>query len=108
MPKYFLEFSYSNEAIKNLTEWPEGRSEAVRDLVESAGESLESYYLMFGQFEGLVIFDVPSPDLASAIALAVSRTGVVTHLEVHELVNPDQLPSIAIRAKALTYKPPGG
>ena len=108
MPKYVLLFSYSNEAIKNLAERPEGRSDAVRALVESAGGHLESYYLMFGQFDGLVIFEVASSELASAIALAVSRTGAVTHLETHELMNPDHLPAIANRAKSLTYTPPGG
>jgi len=108
MPKYVLLFSYSNEAIKNLTERPEGRSEAVCELIESAGGRLESYYLMFGQYDGLVIFEVSSSELASAIAFAVSRTGAVTHLETHELVNPDHLPAIANRAKALSYTPPGG
>jgi uncharacterized protein with GYD domain len=107
MPKYVVFFSYSNEAIESLTERPEGRPQAVRDLIESAGGKLESYYLMFGQFDGLLIFEVPTSELASAISLAVSRTGAVIRLETHELINPDHLPSIASRVKALTYRPPG-
>lgn len=107
MPKYALFFSYSKQAIEALTAQPEGRHGAVRELVESAGGRLESYYLMFGQYDGIVIFEVESSDLASAISLAVSRTGAVTHLETHELIDPDHLPAIASRAKALSYKPPG-
>jgi uncharacterized protein with GYD domain len=108
MPRYVVFFSYSNEAIGNLTERPEGRPQAVRELIESAGGKLECYYLMFGQFDGLLIFEVPTSELASAISLAVSRTGAVTRLETHELISPDHLPSIAARVKALTYQPPGG
>ena len=107
MPKYLLLFTYSGEAFKNLTERSESRVEAVRELVESAGGHMESYYLMFGQFDGLVIFDVASSELAAAISLAVSRTGAVTRLETHELIDPDHLPSIASLVKALTYRPPG-
>lgn len=107
MPKYVVFFTYSNEAVDHLTQQPEGRPQAVKELVESAGGRLESYYLMFGQFDGLLIFDVPSSELASAISLAVSRTGAVTRLETHELINPDHLPSIASRAQSLSYRPPG-
>jgi uncharacterized protein with GYD domain len=108
MPKYVVFFSYSTEAVEKLTEQPESRLQAVKGLVESAGGRLESYYLMFGQFDGLLIFEVPSAEMASAISLAVSRTGAVTRIETHELINPDHLPAIASRAKALDYKPPGG
>ena len=107
MPKYVLLFTYSSEAFRNITERGESRVQAVRELVESAGGRMESYYLMFGQFDGLVIFDVPSSELASAISLAVSRTGAVTRLETHELIDPDHLPSIASLVNALTYRPPG-
>ena len=108
MPKYVIFFSYSDEAIKALIERPEGRTEAVRQLVESAGGHLECYYLMFGQYDGLVIFDVPNSELASAISLTVTKTGAVTKLETHELLKPDHLPAIASTAKSLTYTPPGG
>jgi uncharacterized protein with GYD domain len=107
MPKYVVFFSYSGAAIKNLIRRPEGRTEAVKQLVESAGGRLESYYLMLGEYDGLAIFEVPNSELASAISLTVSQTGVVTKLETHELINPDHLSSIASTAKSLTYTPPG-
>lgn len=37
---------------------PGDRAAVVREFAESAGGTMEAYYLMFGTYDGLVIYDV--------------------------------------------------
>ncbi len=80
----------------------------VLDLrVESAGGSMESYYWMFGQYDGLVIFELPDSKAAAALSLVVTGSGAFTTFETHELIEASDLAQIAERAKRISYQPPG-
>ena len=50
--KYLLLFSLTGEATKRFIVKPSDRAAVVRELVESIGGGLESYYWMFGQYDG--------------------------------------------------------
>jgi uncharacterized protein with GYD domain len=79
----------------------------VAKLCESAGGRMESYYLMFGGWDGFVVFDVPDSDSAAAVSLAVTSTGAFSSIETHELLETAQFAAILSRAGGLTYTPPG-
>ncbi|HVL52517.1 MAG TPA: GYD domain-containing protein [Actinomycetota bacterium] len=108
MPKYLTLFSFKGEAMAALIENPSNREEAVRKLAESIGGSLEAYYLMFGQYDGCVIYDAPDSASAAVTVVAVTSSGAFSRLETHELMTADQFLEILSRAKSITsYKPPG-
>jgi uncharacterized protein with GYD domain len=81
-------------------EQPSDRVTVVSKAVESAGGKLEAYYLMFGQYDGFVIVDLPD-------SRAVSSTGAFEHLETHELIEAEDLNPILEQAKGITSQPPG-
>ena len=85
MSKYAVFFTLKGEAIARAMEQPSDRVMVVSKAVESAGGTLEAYYLMFGQYDGFVIVDLPDARAAAATSLAVSSTGAFEHLETHEL-----------------------
>ena len=75
MSKYAVFFTLKGEAIARAMEQPSDRVLVVSKAVESAGGTLEAYYLMFGQYDGFVIVDLPDSRAAAATSLAVSRSG---------------------------------
>jgi uncharacterized protein with GYD domain len=81
MSKYAVFFTLKGEAIARAMEQPSDRVLVVSKAVESAGGTLEAYYLMFGQYDGFVIVDLPDSRAAAATSLAVSSTGTFEHLE---------------------------
>src|SRR5512133_1285709 len=107
MSKYAVFFTLKGEAIAQAMEQPSDRVTVVSKAVESAGGKLEAYYLMFGQYDGFVIVDLPDSRAAAATSLAVSSTGAFEHLETHELIEAEDLNPILEQAKGITSQLPG-
>jgi uncharacterized protein with GYD domain len=107
MSKYAVFFTLKGEAIAQAMEQPSDRVTVVSKAVESAGGTLEAYYLMFGQYDGFVIVDLPDSRAAAATSLAVSSTGAFEHLETHELIEAEDLNPILEQAKGITAQLPG-
>lgn len=107
MAKYAVFFRFTSAAVKGLMERPSDRAAVVARLCESAGGRMESYYLMFGAWDGFVVAELPDAPSAAALSLAVSSTGAFASLETHELIEPGDLGVILQKASALTYTPPG-
>jgi uncharacterized protein with GYD domain len=89
-------------------EQPSDRVTVASKAVESAGGKLEAYYLMFGQYDGFVIVDLPDSRAAAATSLAVSSTGAFEHLDTHELIEAEDLNPILEQAKGITAQLPVG
>jgi uncharacterized protein with GYD domain len=106
MSKYAVFFTLKGEAIARAMEQPSDRVLVVSKAVESAGGRLEAYYLMFGQYDGFVIVDLPDSRAAAATSLAVSSTGAFEHLETHELIEAEDLNPILEQAKGITAQLP--
>ncbi len=107
MAKYVILFGLTGETARRFVAKPSDRAAVVRELAESAGGSLESYYWMFGQYDGLAIFELPDSQTAAALSLAATGSGAFTKFETHELIAAGDLVQIAERAKAISYQPPG-
>jgi uncharacterized protein with GYD domain len=109
MGKYALFFTFKGETIASFIEHPSDRMAAVRKLAEAAGGTVESYYWMFGEYDGFAVLDAPDSASAGALSLAVSATKAFTHIETHELIEAADLGRISERARTLSsdYVPPG-
>ena len=105
--KYLVLFNLTSEAIKGFVAKPSDRSAVVQKLAESVGGSLESYYWMFGQYDGAGVFVLPDSHTAAAISFAATSSGAFTRFETHELIEASDLAAIAERTRGITYQPPG-
>jgi uncharacterized protein with GYD domain len=107
MAKYLVLFGFTGETMKRFVARPSDRAAVVRELAESAGGSLESYYWMFGQHDGVGVFGMPDSHSMAAVSLAATSSGAFTHFETHELIEASDLSAIAERARGIAYQPPG-
>jgi uncharacterized protein with GYD domain len=109
MPKYAVFFSYTSEYWNRMIEHPGDRTEAVRDLARSVGGTLESIYWMFGAWDGFLVVDAPSSIQAGGLSVAVGSTGVLRHIETHELLDQGQLHEVLESARNArdAYRRPG-
>ncbi|HVC34556.1 MAG TPA: GYD domain-containing protein [Chloroflexota bacterium] len=109
MAKFVVFFSVTSDALARFIEKPEDRRAPVQRLAEAAGGKLESYYWMFGEYDGLSIVELPDSAAAAAVALTAASSGAFKHFETHELIAADDLVRILAKAKTLRpdYRPPG-
>ncbi len=105
MPKYLVEFSYTDEGIKGvLKEGGTKRREATEKLIRSVGGTLEAYYFAFGESDGFLIADVPDHVSMAAISLTAGASGAVKS-KTTVLMTPEQIDEVL--KKTPSYRPPG-
>ena len=105
MPKYLVSVSYSAEGAKGVRQ--DGgtkRREVATHAVESVGGKVESMYFCFGEYDAVIIADLPDAASAAAVSLAVSSTGAA-RLTTTPLITAEEMDHAA--AKKTAYKAPG-
>ncbi len=108
LPKFLTLFSFKGETLGKLIENPSDREEAVRNLAQAVGGTLEAYYVMMGQYDGCAIVDAPDSMSAAAAAVAVAGSGAFARVETHEIFTASQFMEVLAKARAITtYSPPG-
>jgi uncharacterized protein with GYD domain len=106
MPKYMIHASYTLEGVRGVqSKGGTSRREAVAQMAESVGGSLECFYFAFGDADAVVIVDLPDDETAAAVALAVNASGGA-NTRTWVLLTPEQVDAAAERS--VGYRAPGG
>lgn len=108
MAKFAVFFKFRPEAVKAMMAKPSDRGEVVRKLCESAGATMEAYYMMFGDWDGFVVVDGADSKSAASVSLAVSSSGAFSSISTHELLTTAEFVEALQAASGLTYTAPGG
>lgn len=109
MPKYVSLFKYTHDAARSMVQHPADRGESAAAAIENAGGTMELFYWMLGDYDGIVVYEVPDEAAAAAYSLAVSNSGRIAAHETFQLVDA----GAAQRAMAMApdvireYRPPG-
>ncbi len=74
MPTYVTLLNYTDQGISTVESSPD-RIEAARELVEELGGEFKSFYLTFGQYDGIAIIDLPDDETAAKYALTIGKGG---------------------------------
>ena len=105
MAKVLFEASYTPDGVKGVqAAGGTSRREAVAQVAESVGGTLESFYFAFGDSDAYVVCDLPDNESAAAVALTVNAAGGATVRTV-VLLTPDEVDAAAKRS--VDYRPPG-
>ncbi len=110
MPKFAVFFSYTPQAWKAMLDEPADRLKPVRHLVEQAGGTLETYYWMFGDYDGFGVADMPDAVSGAALSVAVASSGAFARISSTQVFDVDERVALLEKAKAAlaTYSPPTG
>ncbi|HZT25452.1 MAG TPA: GYD domain-containing protein [Pseudolabrys sp.] len=110
MPIYITQGRYTRDAVKGMIIRPEDRADAVSRLLSKAGGRLVGYYLTFGEYDFLVIADIPNDIQAAAALLAAASGGGVTDLKTTVALTSVEAKGAFAAASDLapTFKSAGG
>jgi uncharacterized protein with GYD domain len=98
MPKYMIHASYTPEGVKGVqSKGGSSRREAISEMLEGLGGSLECMYFSFGDSDVVVIADLPDNEAATAIALTVNAAGGAT-TKTWPLITPEEVDAAAQRS----------
>ncbi len=77
MAKFISLVKYTAKGIENIKESP-NRLDAVKQLCESIGARVDSFYLTMGSYDMVLIVDAPNPETAAKMILTVTSGGSVS------------------------------
>ena len=105
MAKYLSQVNYVGEGIKGLLkDGGTSRRAVVEKLCESLGGRLESFYYAFGDYDLVVIAELPSHAAMAAVALTASAGGTAT-IKTTVLLEPEEIDAAAKMSPV--YRAPG-
>lgn len=110
MHRYALYFKYSDAAIKAMTDNPQDRAAAAAKLYEFFGGKVEANYWFAtgGEFDGMIIVQMPDEVSAEATALFARATGNFPNTKAVSLMTSEEFKAAQEKAKAVksAYTPP--
>ena len=105
MPHYLLQAAYTPEAWQSLINNPQSRMEVVRPAIEKLGGKLIAWYSAFGDYDTIVIVEVPSSVDAAALSIAVSAGGSCKAMKTTALLTATETLEAVKKAATTGYKP---
>ena len=108
MPLYMYQAAYTHESWAAQMKNPQNRVESVgRQVCEAAGGEFVGGWLCFGDYDLVIIADVPDNESMAAIALAVAAGGAIKTSKTTVLMTGDQGVKALNKAEAVAeaYKP---
>lgn len=105
MPKFLVQGSYTPEGLQGLIrDKASGRHAAVRRAIESLGGTLESLYYCFGDYDVMLVADLPDNVSAAAVGINVCASGLVRTKTTPLLTIEEADKAIG---RTVEYRPPG-
>jgi uncharacterized protein with GYD domain len=108
MPLYMCQFAYTAESWAAQLKNPQNRIETVgHQVCEAAGGKFVGGWYSFGEYDAVLIADLPDNESMSAIALALAAGGAVKSCHTTVLLTGAQAVAAMKKADTLakTYKP---
>jgi len=105
MPFYLHQVAYTPEALARLIANPQDRFEAVRGPIEKLGGKIKDSYFSFGDYDAVLIAEMPDNVSAAAIALAFSAGGALRACRTTPLMTNAEALDAMRKSGTCGYKP---
>ena len=108
MSIYMYQAVYSKDSISGLVKNPQDRTNAINAVVETNGGTLIGCWLAFGEYDLVVIAEMPRDEAMAGVVLAVSAVGTTAGGKTTKLLTMEQAVKAMTGAKAVVdnYSPP--
>ena len=74
MPTYVSLLNWTDQGIRNVKESPK-RLDAVKKQLQTLGGALKSFYMTQGSYDAILIFELPSDEVAAKLLLKAGSAG---------------------------------
>ena len=81
MALYMIQASYSTQGMSDLVNNPQDRAANLRPVIERMGGKMESFDYAFGDFDAVVIVDMPDNTAVASVAMAVGASGAISSIK---------------------------
>jgi uncharacterized protein with GYD domain len=107
MAHFLLQGAYNSESWKNLLNTPMNRVEAVRPIIEKLGGKVEGAWFTFGDYDVVLVMQMPDNISAAAFSLAVAASGAFKAHKTTPLMTIADGVEAMKKAAGAGYRPPG-
>jgi uncharacterized protein with GYD domain len=109
MARYLVQLAYTPEAWANLLRNPQNRLDNAADVAESLGGTFESAYLALGEYDVVLMLDLPDNTTAAAVSMIFSAGGAIKSIKTTPLIAvPEGIQAMRKAGAAIAgYRPPG-
>ena len=76
MPTYITFLNWTQQGIQGIKDAPK-RLDAAKKIYKAAGAEIKAFYLVFGQYDAVVVSEAPNDEAAARVALTVGKQGNV-------------------------------
>lgn len=104
MPHYLQQVAYSTEGWEAVVRKPENRIEAVRPAIEKLGGKIESAWFAFGDYDVVLIVEMPTNVDATAIAMAFAAGGACKSVKTTPLLTIEEGVEAMRKASGAGYR----
>jgi uncharacterized protein with GYD domain len=105
MPHYLHQIAYSREGWDAIVNSPEDRIEAVRPAIEKLNGKIDSAWFAFGDYDLVVVTEMPNNVNAAAIAIAFAAGGACRAVQTTPLLSVAEGVEAMKKAKESGYRP---
>jgi uncharacterized protein with GYD domain len=106
MAVYALQTAYTSVGWAALLKDPQNRMEAVKPVVQRLGGGIVDGWLTFGEYDVLLICQMPDNVSATALSMAISAGGAVKAVKTTPLMTFEEGIEALKKAKVAEYAPP--
>ncbi len=106
MAYYLGEVAYTPATWSTLVKQPQNRIDLVRPVIEQLGGSVECTYLSFGEYNVVLIYELPDNVSAAAFSIAVQSGGGVKAYRTTPLMTVQEAMEAMSKASQSGYNPP--
>jgi uncharacterized protein with GYD domain len=107
MPLYMVQAAYTGAAMSKMVQRPENRMEALAPVIEKLGGKLHAWYYSFGDYDVMVLMELPGNVPAAAASMAIAAGGAVSSIKSTVLMSPEEGFDALLLAQGAGYRPPG-
>jgi uncharacterized protein with GYD domain len=106
MAYYLFQGAYTAEALARLVKKPQNRIEIVTKAVEKLGGRVIGGWFCFGEYDVVLISELPDNTSAAAFAVAAAAGGALKANKTTPLLSPDEMIQMLNKAGKTAYSPP--
>ena len=106
MALYMVQFAYTAEALATMAKNPQDRSIPSSELIEKSGGRLIGFYICFGMYDGVALYEAPDDTTASAISMAPASPGHLKASHTTKLFTVEETMEAMRKAGGLAFQGP--